>query len=71
MKPTRFFETPDQQNLIKTEMVTKYFEAWANVVMPRHRAPKDRIAYVDLFSGPGRFENGGTFHSADDPSESD
>ena len=58
MKPTRFFEKPDQQNLIKTQMVTKYFEAWANVMLPIHRSRNGRIAYVDLFSGPGRFENG-------------
>lgn len=58
MKRTRFFETPGQQNIVKTQMVTKYFEAWANFMLPRLRSPKDRLAYIDLFSGPGRFENG-------------
>jgi three-Cys-motif partner protein len=50
-----FFTTPEPQSRIKTELVTKYFEAWADVILPR---ASGSIAYVDLFSGPGKFEDG-------------
>ena len=53
-----FVEAPDAQNIIKTELVTKYFKAWSTLMLPRLRRPGDRLAYIDLFSGPGRFENG-------------
>ena len=36
-------------------IVSKYFSAWANVISSRN---KPKIAYLDLFSGPGRYEDG-------------
>lgn len=38
-------------------MVAKYFWAWAKVMMPRARRRSGRIAYIDLFAGPGRYKN--------------
>jgi three-Cys-motif partner protein len=58
MSTTRFFDTPEQQSVIKTQLVTKYFGAWSNIMLPRARGAPPRIAYVDLFSGPGRFADG-------------
>ena len=55
-----FYEHPREQSLLKTEIVRKYFSAWANVMISNAKRFKkyDSIAYVDLFSGPGRFEDG-------------
>ena len=55
-----FFEHPREQSLVKTTIVRKYFSAWANVMINNAKRFKkyDRIAYLDLFSGPGRFEDG-------------
>ncbi len=48
------FEEQREQSAIKTEIVTKYFNAWASILSMRY--PK--IAYIDLFAGPGIYEDG-------------
>lgn len=54
-----FFTSPGGQSIVKTRIVTKYFGAWTKVMLPRVRnLPEGRIAYVDLFAGPGQFEDG-------------
>lgn len=58
MRSSRFYESPDVQNTIKTKLVTEYFVAWTDVILPRLKRPDDRLAYIDLFAGPGRFEDG-------------
>jgi three-Cys-motif partner protein len=55
---SRYYEAPVPQNIIKTMLVTKYFGAWANVMLPRLNRPGERLAFVDLFAGPGRFKDG-------------
>lgn len=49
-----FFEKQKEQSLIKSEIVKKYFWAWGKIISCR--APK--IAYIDLYSGPGVYEDG-------------
>ncbi|MFO0628898.1 MAG: three-Cys-motif partner protein TcmP [Polyangiales bacterium] len=51
-----FFTEQREQSLVKSTIVTKYFGAWAKVILPRAR--DGRIAYLDLFAGPGRYEQG-------------
>lgn len=58
MNTGQFFDTPEQQSIIKTQLVAKYFGAWAKIMLPRAKGPGGTIAYVDLFSGPGEFEDG-------------
>lgn len=58
MSSTGFFDTPEQQNIVKTELVIKYFKAWSDIMLAYAKGPSPRIAYVDLFSGPGVFSNG-------------
>ena len=36
----------------------KYFFAWAKVIMPSAEKVGGRIAYIDLYSGPGRYKDG-------------
>ena len=59
MKAEQFFEERSDQSELKARIVTKYFFAWANVIMPvvRKRGG-EKIAYIDLYAGPGRYENG-------------
>ena len=54
MGTKKFFEEATEQSLAKVRIVSKYFEAWANVV-GRY---EDKVAYIDLFCGPGRYEDG-------------
>jgi three-Cys-motif partner protein len=51
-----FFEQRSEESLVKAQIVDKYFRAWARIMAPRSRSRK--IAYVDLFSGPGRYRDG-------------
>lgn len=54
-----FFESPRSTSLLKSKIVSDYFKAWSQIML-RQREGKadDRIAYVDLFCGPGKYETG-------------
>lgn len=54
MQPRDFFKERRETSEIKSLLVTQYFDAWSRVIA--RRAP--RIAYIDLFAGPGRYEDG-------------
>jgi three-Cys-motif partner protein len=56
-----FFDEQSDQSQIKAEIVADYFWAWANVIISvQQRFPQraQKIAYIDLFAGPGRYRNG-------------
>lgn len=58
MTDNRFFEESLEQSRIKAEIVSKYFWAWAKIIMPTvKRSATPRIAYIDLFAGPGRYKD--------------
>ncbi len=55
-----FYQEQREQSLIKSRILSKYFLAWANVILgAQKKNPRSskRMAYVDLFSGPGYYEN--------------
>ncbi len=52
----KFFEERTEESRVKAQIVDKYFRAWAHIVAPRAR--DGRIAYIDLFAGPGRYKDG-------------
>lgn len=60
MADKHFFDESTEQSKVKTAIVTKYFDAWAKVMIATQRkhGRSDRIAYVDLFAGPGRYLDG-------------
>jgi len=56
-----FFEEQKEQSLIKSTIVSKYFETWSKVIInTQKKYPQydQRIAYIDLFAGPGRYDDG-------------
>ena len=57
-----FFEESNEQSRVKSAIVAKYFDAWARVMIGvQKRYPQKgerRIAYIDLFAGPGRYSDG-------------
>lgn len=58
-KNKEFFNEMSEQSEAKTEIVRKYFWAWATVISRQViKMRKDKIAYVDLFAGPGRYQDG-------------
>jgi len=60
MSSEKFFDESREQSQIKTEIVEKYFDAWAGIITAtQDRIGKEtRIGYVDLFAGPGRYKDG-------------
>jgi len=62
MRSDSFFAEQKEQSKVKTAIVQKYFAAWAGVIIAylerRPHLSSDRIAYVDLFAGPGHYQDG-------------
>lgn len=58
MKAKKFFEERSDQSEVKARIVTKYFFAWARVIMPTAAKHGGKIAYIDLYAGPGRYRDG-------------
>jgi three-Cys-motif partner protein len=55
----QFFDEAKEQSEVKSEIVRKYFKAWANVMKGTARKyGNNKIAYLDLFAGPGRYKDG-------------
>ncbi len=56
-----FFDEQSEQSQIKAAIVADYFWAWASVIIgaqKRYPQHSQKIAYIDLFAGPGRYQNG-------------
>jgi three-Cys-motif partner protein len=53
-----FFDESSEQSQVKTAIVSKYFMAWARVIIPSARRHSEKLAYIDLFAGPGRYKDG-------------
>lgn len=51
----KFFDEQTEASKLKADIVSKYFSGWANVMTSQET---EKIAYLDLFSGPGRYEDG-------------
>jgi three-Cys-motif partner protein len=53
----RFFDMQVEQSEVKTAIVAKYFDSWAKVIQGylASQRKSQKIAYIDLFAGPGRY----------------
>lgn len=62
MASNSFFNEQTEQSLVKATIVSKYFDVWANVIIATQKRYPNRssnkIAYIDLFAGPGRYFDG-------------
>ena len=58
MVDSQFFDESREQSEVKARIVQKYFWAWAKVIIPTAKRYGNRILYVDLFAGPGRYKDG-------------
>ncbi len=55
-----FFQEHREQSIIKSKIVSQYFSVWTKVILAtqkKHPYRPQKMAYVDLFAGPGRYEN--------------
>jgi three-Cys-motif partner protein len=58
---TEFFDAQRDQSRVKALIVQKYFTAWSTVILSqvKKKPPESgRLAYIDLFAGPGRYRDG-------------
>jgi three-Cys-motif partner protein len=55
-----FFDEQRDQSLVKAAIVSKHFDAWSRVMVANSKkgVPISRLAYIDLFAGPGRYKDG-------------
>ena len=60
MSNENFFQESSEQSKIKSLIVSKYFWAWARVIIStaKKNGRKPKLAYIDLFAGPGRYKDG-------------
>lgn len=58
MSNERFFDETTEQSFVKSTIVSKYFWAWAQVIISSVKKRGGKLAYLDLFAGPGRYEDG-------------
>jgi three-Cys-motif partner protein len=60
MSTGNFFDDQKAQSSVKSNIVSKYFWAWAKVItsaQDKYSNLDKKIAYIDLFAGPGRYED--------------
>ncbi len=61
MSDNSFFDEQKEQSLVKSTIVAKYFDIWAKIIIStqkRNPQHSQKIAYIDLFAGPGRYTDG-------------
>ncbi|MEX1042520.1 MAG: three-Cys-motif partner protein TcmP [Pirellulaceae bacterium] len=54
----QFFDESREQSQVKTSIVQKYLMAWFNVIKRHAQRSGNKVAYLDLFAGPGRYQDG-------------
>ena len=58
----KFFDETTEQSVVKSTIVEKYFDVWANIITSTQNrsmvSSNKKIAYIDLFAGPGRYKDG-------------
>lgn len=59
MTTVDFFNESTEQSMVKAAIVSKYFWVWAKIIISTQKKYfGSRIAYIDLFAGPGRYKDG-------------
>lgn len=58
MAQIKFFDERTDQSEVKARIVQKYFYVWAKVIIPSAKQREKKIAYIDLYAGPGRYKDG-------------
>ena len=53
-----FFTERADQSEVKARIVSKYFIAWARIIASKTMRSDGKVAYIDLFAGPGRYQDG-------------
>jgi three-Cys-motif partner protein len=58
MAREKFFSEASQNSQVKAAIISKYFWVWAKILSNVGGGAGNKVAYIDLFAGPGRYEDG-------------
>jgi three-Cys-motif partner protein len=53
-----FFNEANEQSEVKATIVSGYFMQWFRAIKNTVKGRDNRVAYIDLFAGPGRYDDG-------------
>jgi len=53
-----FFDVQKEASGVKARIISKHFDTWSNIVLSAALQRGSKIAYLDLFCGPGRYGDG-------------
>jgi len=51
----KFFEEQSEASAVKARIISNFFSSWANIVVPTAQSKGQKIAYIDMYCGPGRY----------------
>ncbi len=54
----KFFDERSPASEVKAKIITKHFDTWSNIVLSKAISLGQKIAYMDLYCGPGRYDDG-------------
>jgi three-Cys-motif partner protein len=57
-EPEKFFREQSGASAAKTRIIGNFFSSWANIVVGEARRRGNPITYIDMYCGPGRYEDG-------------
>ena len=58
MSTKDFYDQQREQSKVKARIVAKYFKVWAKIIAKAARTHDKKMAYIDLYAGPGRYDDG-------------
>jgi three-Cys-motif partner protein len=50
-----FFDAQSEASGVKARIIAKYFDAWSTIVLPSAKKYNQKLVYMDLYCGPGRY----------------
>jgi len=53
-----FFDVQSEASGVKARIISKHFDTWSNIVLKEAIRLGQKIAYIDLYCGPGRYGDG-------------
>jgi three-Cys-motif partner protein len=53
-----FFDAQSGASKVKAAIISKHFDAWSRIMLPSAKRANQKIVYMDLYCGPGRYDDG-------------
>jgi three-Cys-motif partner protein len=53
-----FFDAQSGASRVKAAIISKHFDAWSRIMLPTAQKYNQKLVYMDLYCGPGRYDDG-------------